>query len=298
MAFDQNLYNQKLQEYLAAMGVNPAVQAKLQDAYVPPPQPQTQGPPIPPGLISKGLEAVGNPFSGASASATGAPVTPEIVSATRVAPTATNGTLGLTAAPGTVGGSFLPALGVAAGAYTGAQQIGGVARAVKGDDLSLQQQIALALPTFGTSFLYNPLKKLWDKDAWKTEQSALGKLAKKGVTGWEAYLKAQPTLTKGRSKGDLLKIEQDKAARGEYSNAKFAESRDEKDLKGKDIWGYSAFGEKFGNDWLGKFSEKQREQIADEVVKAGAFKESKGSGKISWNQDLENKIKQYVEGKK
>ncbi len=49
--------------------------------------------------------------------------------------------------------------GLAAGAYTGYEQFQGLKGALKGEDLSLTQQAALALPTFGASLLYNPVKK-------------------------------------------------------------------------------------------------------------------------------------------
>lgn len=58
-------------------------------------------------------------------------------------------------------GAALPYAGYAAGAYVGGQQLSGVADAIKGKDLSFQQQAALALPTFGASFLYNPVKKMF-----------------------------------------------------------------------------------------------------------------------------------------
>lgn len=68
----------------------------------------------------------------------------------------------------TTAGAFLPAAGVAAGAYTGGQQLSGVMKAAQNQKLSLQEQAALALPTFGASFLVNPAQKLFgsgkDKD--------------------------------------------------------------------------------------------------------------------------------------
>jgi hypothetical protein len=120
---------------------------------------------------------------------------------------------------------------------------------------------------------------LGDKDQWKKEQSAVSKLAKKGVTGWDQYAAAQPKLTKGRSKQEL--VDEAKATGG---NVKFAESRNESDLRPEDIWGYSAFGEKYGNDWFGKFSEADRRQKAKEALDAGAVNEGKGQITIDWNK--------------
>ena len=102
---------------------------------------------------------------GLGAFSSGAPSAPVGISAkaTSAAPT----TAGIFAqAPGTtLGGSAtlgsaLPALGVAAGAYTGYQQLKGAQNILKGGDLNTQQQVALALPTFGASLLYNPVKKM------------------------------------------------------------------------------------------------------------------------------------------
>lgn len=87
------------------------------------------------------------------------------------------GVLGLNAAPGTslggstaLGGAVLPAAGVAAGAYVGGQQLSGVSNALQGNDLSVQEQAALALPTFGGSFLYNPVKDFFDSGKGKQQR--------------------------------------------------------------------------------------------------------------------------------
>lgn len=133
-----------------------------------------------------------------------------------------------------------------------------------------------------------------DKDRWKEEQDAVGKLAKKGVTGWDEYSKMQPKLTAGRTKEQLVALEKAKAAAGQYSNETFAQSRNEKDLKGKDIWGYSDWGEKFGNDWFGKFSEQQREDISQMALDADAVDESKAGIKVNWSDDLQKKIDSYL----
>lgn len=82
------------------------------------------------------------------------------------ATTAGAGTAGAgTAATGAtgagIGASLLPAAGIAAGAATGYLQGKGVYDAARGEDLDLASQAALALPTFGTSFLYNPVKNFF-----------------------------------------------------------------------------------------------------------------------------------------
>ena len=57
-----------------------------------------------------------------------------------------------------VGQAALTSAGIAAGAAVGAEQIGGVINAVQGEDLSLSQEAALALPTAGFSFAIDPIK--------------------------------------------------------------------------------------------------------------------------------------------
>ena len=41
--------------------------------------------------------------------------------------------------------------------------------------------------------------------------------------------------------------------------------------------------EKFGNDWLGKYTEDQRRAIAQEVINQGAAKQVKGDVNIDWS---------------
>lgn len=52
-------------------------------------------------------------------------------------------------------------LGNSSPSKVGSNQIAGAQSALKGGDLSTGQQFALARPTFGASFLYNPIKKLF-----------------------------------------------------------------------------------------------------------------------------------------
>lgn len=98
---------------------------------------------------------------------------------------------GAQAAPGSYGAGFLPAAGVAAGAYVGSQQIAGMMHLVEGDTLSVQEQAALALPTFFTSFLANPVSKYTGsgkdsgqamRDGWRKGLDEIGLAKKKGGT--------------------------------------------------------------------------------------------------------------------
>lgn len=119
-----------------------------------------------------------------------------------------------------------------------------------------------------------------DKNEFQGEYKRAQALRDKGIN-WNLNTEKPK---KGRSLDELLGIEQAKINAGQYGNTTFAKSRKESDLKGKDIWGYSAFGEKFGNDWFGKFSEAQREKIAQDAIDKGAVKEAKGQIDVDWSK--------------
>lgn len=125
-----------------------------------------------------------------------------------------------------------------------------------------------------------------DEDKYKTEFNRAQKLRDKGVN-WDLNVDAPP---KGVSKDKLIEI-----ARQTGGNVKFAESRNEKDLRPEDIWGYSTFGEKFGDSWLKGFSEDQRRAIANEALKKGAVREHTGTIDIDWDKaGLNEAIQKYV----
>lgn len=130
-----------------------------------------------------------------------------------------------------------------------------------------------------------------DVDRWKAEQDAVNRFAKDGVTGWDQYAAAQPQLSEGRSKEQLTNHNYGADFVGSTSdgwvNNKFANSRNEKDLQGKDIWGYSAFGDAFGNDWFGKYDAGQREKIANKALELGVT-EGKGQIKLTNVDQLKN----------
>lgn len=119
-----------------------------------------------------------------------------------------------------------------------------------------------------------------DKDRFKTEYKRSQKLRDKGVN-WNLNTESP---SRGRTKDELIALENAKAARGMYSNPKFAASRNEADLRPEDIWGYSGFGEKYGNKWLGEFSENQRRNIAQELLNAGAVREHRGTMDFEWGK--------------
>lgn len=113
------------------------------------------------------------------------------------------------------------------------------------------------------------------KDRWAEEQGRVADLAKRGVAGWDLLQKGSAPLTRGRTIDELVALEEAKKAAGKYSNADFARTRDVKYLKPEDIWGYSAFGEKYGDDWLGRFSEQQRRNVAQAYLDAGNVTEGR-----------------------
>lgn len=123
--------------------------------------------------------------------------------------------------------------------------------------------------------------KMGDKDRWKTEGKRLNKLREQGIN--IPQMEAD-TLNRGRSKKELIAIEEQKAAQGQHSNVAFAKSRNVADLKPEDIWGYSTFFEKYGNDWLTKFNEQQRRDIAQQALNSGAVREHHGTIDIDWSK--------------
>lgn len=100
-----------------------------------------------------------------------------------------------------------------------------------------------------------------DGDKWKTEQNRLNELRESGLN---IPQQEADTLTKGRSKEELIRIEQEKIAAGKYGNPEFARTRDEKLLKPEDIMGYAAPYEIFGAEYAnaGEIAKKKALQLA------------------------------------
>lgn len=188
----------------------------------------------------------------------------------------------LSQAPGTtvlgseMAGALLPAAGLAAGAYTGYQQLKGLQSAYKGKDLLFQQQAALALPTFGASFLYNPIKnKFFQQDKWKTEGNRLNALAESGTYIPEGVMS---NIAQGpQSKEDLVKKAQESGG-----NVVFAQTRNESTLTPADILGYATFAEKDPN-WFKKSLQEQT-QVAQQALDAGAVREHHGTVDVDWSK--------------
>ena len=136
--------------------------------------------------------------------------------------------------------------------------------------------------------------RLWTSDKWKTEGKRLKSLIDKGINIPEE-LRAAMYQTRGRKKSELINPYLPQDFVGEtpqygWVNNKFATSRNVNDLTGKDIWGYSAFFDKYGNDWLGKFSPQQREAIANRALQRGAVREHHGTIDINWTPELDAEV--------
>jgi len=145
--------------------------------------------------------------------------------------------------------------------------------------------------------LINPImgaSRLWTSDKWKTEGNRLKGLIDRGINIPEE-MRAAMYQTRGRKKSELINPYLPQDFRGDtpqygWVNNKFANSRNEADLTARDIWGYSTFFDKFGNDWLGKMNEKQREAIANKALERGAVREHHGTIDINWSPELEADI--------
>jgi hypothetical protein len=127
---------------------------------------------------------------------------------------------------------------------------------------------------------------LFDSDKWKTEGNRLSSLLEKGINIPEE-LRGAMSLSRGRSKDELIDHSVSPDFRGlkddgAWVNNMFAQSRMESDLRAEDIWGYSAFFEKFGNDWLGTMTEADRRAIAEKALALGLVREHHGTIDIEW----------------
>lgn len=143
--------------------------------------------------------------------------------------------------------------------------------------------------------------RLWTSDKWKTEGNKLKQLQEKGINIPE-FLQGAMKQTRGRRKEELVNPYLPKDFVGDtpqygWTNNKFATSRNANDLTGKDIWGYSAFFDKFGNDWLGKLSPQQREAIANKALERKAVNEHHGTIDINWNPELDAEVNTIVGNK-
>lgn len=194
--------------------------------------------------------------------------------------------------------------GVAAGAYGAYQGIkdkNPVMAGLGGGGIGLGlTQLGYAIPGWGWAaaiaapVALSLINKWSDKDAWKNEQEELGKLQ---GPAWQAYAAQQPKLSGGRSRSQLVDIENKKAEQGLYSNSKYAQTRQMSDSKPEDWWGYSAWGKKFGDDWLTKLTEDQRRSTVQKYMDVGGLKDKGGSLSVTDNAGIDAEVMALLNGK-
>ncbi len=184
---------------------------------------------------------------------------------------------GAPAVPGAapLGSTVLPLAAVAYGANALKQSL------IDKKELSTTQKLAMALPTAGLSLIPGVGKKIGslfgDKDRWATEGGRLKKLAGQG---YDVSHSDGQGMKAGRSKQQLIDIEKAKAAAGQYSNEKFAGSRNESDLTGQDVQGFASIVEKAGKD----ASLADRIALGQRVIDAGAGREHHGTYDVDWSK--------------
>lgn len=225
---------------------------------------------------------------GGLGSAGAAPAVEGVLSGTAAGGVPVGGAAATGATPGAFGLGGISGAGLAAAplaAATAYYSATGVKDALKGKDLSFPQQAALALPTFGLSLAYNPIKGLFDKDEWKREKNSLNKLKDDGVFIPDNLLEGMPT--KGRKLSSL--VEKDlppdfvgTTPDGRWVNNKFANSRNVADLQPTDIVNYSAFAE-HDPQWFNKPME-ERLALAEQALAANAVTEGKGTIKVDFSK--------------
>lgn len=121
---------------------------------------------------------------------------------------------------------------------------------------------------------------MFDTDRWKVEGDKLKALREKGTFVPDELLNSMPT--RGRTKDELVALENEKLSQGQFGNPKFAASRDLRDTTGKDFAGYSAFAEK-DPQWFNK-PVAERVSFAQKALDAGAIREHNGTIDVDWKK--------------
>lgn len=118
----------------------------------------------------------------------------------------------------------------------------------KGKKLDPVQKAAMAIPTAGASLFSDKLQKkfgIGQNRTGKNQEKKLSELVESGLI---------PKNMPGVSEG----IIQDKG----HGDKELYSGK----MKGKDVWGVSGMYDTFKGDWLGKYSENQRERIAQRLL--------------------------------
>lgn len=225
-------------------------------------------------------EAQAAPVAGQVIGAVGAYYAGSYLAGTAAASAAAASAAAASAAAAAAATGTVAATGTAAAAATGTAAAAGGAGAAG----SMASMAAAALPVAAVlvaAYLVYQYKDeigqafgVTSKNRWDEERKRLVALEEAGVLLPEGW-KDNTTPKGGRSKSELVAIEEERAANGEWSNVAFAQSRDVADLRGKDIWGYSVF---FETDpgWLTEYTENQREAVANQMLAEGLVTEGRG----------------------
>jgi hypothetical protein len=134
-----------------------------------------------------------------------------------------------------------------------------------------------------------------DSNAWETEGNRLRDLEDKGTFISKGLLAGMPTG--GRSNSDLINpnYASDYIGYGKdnrWINNKFADSRDESDLKPEDVVNYAAFAEKYPN-WFNTPLDKRLE-VAKYALDKGLIDENRGTIDIGESNDFETYVRNLL----
>lgn len=188
-------------------------------------------------------------------------------------------------APGSTASNILGGAGVALGSYGVYQGIkdknpvmagmGGLGVAAGLSQLGwavpgIGWAVAVAAPVVGAL-----INKMGDKDVWDNERKDLMKLRDKGTFIPDELINQMPQ--RGRSREELVRIAEETGG-----NVQFAKSRDEKDLRGADIVGFSTFA-KQDPEWFNRPLE-QRINYAQQLLDAGLVREHHATIDVKWDK--------------
>lgn len=161
---------------------------------------------------------------------------------------------------------FPQAAAMLAAPYVATKTISGVQNISKGKDLTSGEQAALALPTFGLSYVYN---SLFGESKTKVEEDRRKQLKETGIE--------VPNY-------DVKEWE---------DNEVFRNSRNEADLKGGDIENSASF---YGIEGYSKLDQAKKEAIAQKAIDDKLIREHHGTIDLSMTPEYEAYLKEQLGG--
>ncbi len=195
-----------------------------------------------------------------------------------------------------MGIGYGPAGLIAAGTYLGGKSAYDMLRGK--EDNSVPGKIGRATLGVATGGLSELGKFLGgqDQNKWETEKKRLDKLKEKGIAVPQELIDSMPTS--GQSVNDLINkqyamdyIGRDKS--NNWVNNKFAQSRDEKDLRPEDVAGYASFMEKFGNNYINAPLDVKL-KVAQEALNKGLVNEHHGTIDLAEDSDFDAYARQLL----